>query len=189
MQILTPHHTNALKSAKIETTHCFRDNCLIVEFTVSHLDNLNVCNSFSKDHYNNHGLWNFDVVEVFVQRASYHKQHVKYLELQISPLQQAFALFIDMPRIKTRDIRLFCELSSRLFSEQTTAGFNAKFEVALHDIPGEGDKLFGNFFACLGSKGNREYFALNINDEAVVDFHRPDLFIELADTKGEELIL
>ena len=61
-----------------------------------------------------------------------------------------------------------------------TKDWVAIFKIPLSEIPGSGNKLYGNFFSCLGSD-TRSYYALNINTEDTPDFHRPDLFIKLGE--------
>ena len=66
------------------------------------------------------------------------------------------------------------------FSCVKNKDWKAVFKIPLSDIPGSGNKLYGNFFSCLGSD-TRSYYALNINSEDAPDFHRPELFVELGD--------
>ena len=169
---LSPHRSNPALEAKITVDHRMSGKYFCVGFSVA-CSELFENEKFSMEHCHNIGLWDFDVTEVFIQRGT---NHTKYLELQISPLGQVFALYIDEPRIKTRSINEFSELKTSFSAIKTLNGFNTEFKVAVSDIPGAGDKLFGNFFACLGPKDFRSYFALNTNSEEIADFHRPELF-------------
>lgn len=115
----------------------------------------------------NWGLWEEDVVEVFLQK----KGSRSYLELQLSPKSDVFALIVEKPREKfyfPQKLNIKTNVSKGEFS----------LEVPIKDIPGEGDMIMGNCFACLGQK-QQSYYALNINTEKAPDFHRPDLFVEL----------
>lgn len=132
---------------------------------------------FSREAFNNWNLWDFDVFELFLSRL-HPEQH--YLELQISPLGQKFALLIKKPRkeyeeIAPKDLRYSAELHDN--------GFTVKGSLALDDIPGKEKTIKGNLHACLGPREQRCFFGLKINPEDKADFHRPDNFIQLGEWK------
>jgi hypothetical protein len=132
---------------------------------------------FNQDWSKNWGLWNKDVVEAFLQlRQNPEDTTAPYLEIQISPLNQPFALIVTEPR-KT----FFAPKKLEYKSEVTLTDklWTTKLEVT---VPEEvsGDLLFGGFFACLGTN-TREYYALNPNPEMNPDFHRPELFLSLVE--------
>jgi hypothetical protein len=125
--------------------------------------------NFSQDYKENWGLWDFDVVEVFLKR----EDSQSYLEVQTSPLNQPFALIIEKPRVSFHKPQT---LSLQIKNKIENSTWSAQLIIKKEDIPGQGNRLFGNCFACLGTKEKREYFALNINQEDKPDYHRPELF-------------
>lgn len=130
---------------------------------------------FTDDWSKNWGLWNKDVVEVFLQFRS-HDQDTKapYLELQVSPLNQPFALIITDPR------KVFYAPKDLTFSHSVKVEgrvWTAHMEVVLpKDLKGK--NLYGGFFSITGHDP-REFYALGPNPEATPDFHRPELFLSL----------
>lgn len=131
--------------------------------------------TFTSDWNKNWGLWNTDVVEAFLQlRKNPEDVRAPYLEIQVSPLNQPFALVIVEPRLQFHPpVNLVFETRS------TTEGrsWSAHMKVTLpSDL--QGDLLYGGFFSCL-SFDPREYYALEPNPEAAPDFHRPELFLPL----------
>lgn len=131
--------------------------------------------NFSNDYMKNWGLWNKDVVEAFLQlRSSPHDLKAPYLEIQVSPENQPFALVIQEPRKayhapENLEFKTEAHVDGRLWT--------GTMEVVL---PPElqGTVLYGGFFACLTTEP-REFFALEPNPEAHPDFHRPELFLPL----------
>src|SRR5690606_5690688 len=97
-----------------------------------------------------------------------------YLEIQLSPLNQPFALVIRKPRVEFGYPENL-DFSHSVDGEERT--WRSKLQVTL---PSElqGDLLFVGLHACLGM-GEREYFALNPNPEDKPDFHRPELFVQM----------
>lgn len=130
---------------------------------------------FTQDWSKNWGLWNKDVVEAFLQlRAHADDVNAPYLELQLSPLNQPFALIITEPRKtffapKTLNMHSEVELEERRWV--------SRIEVELPEEI-QGDLFYAGFFSCLGQEP-REFFALEPNPEASPDFHRPELFMPL----------
>ena len=117
------------------------------------------------------------MVEAFLQlRQNPEDTTAPYLEIQISPLNQPFALIVTEPR-KT----FFAPKALEYKSEVTLTEklWTTKLEVT---VPEEvtGDILSGGFFACLGAS-TREYYALNPNPEMNPDFHRPEFFLSLVE--------
>lgn len=147
------------------------DERLVVDFEVSTKTQWHTSEEFSTATYENWGLWNFDVVEVFVTG---HHGHLPYLEIQISPLGQTFALVIDEPR------KIFAYPKDLKFNSSSKVEGNtwtAHLDVSLKSIPGMVGMAKGNLHACLGLAPEREYFGLHISDR--IDFHRPEFFQEL----------
>lgn len=130
---------------------------------------------FGSDWAKNWGLWNKDVVEAFLQLRS-HAEDLKapYLEIQVSPLNQPFALIITEPR------KVFAAPKALdFFHEVSVDGKQWKGTMKV-TLPPElkGTEVYGGFFACL-DQDPREYFALEPNPESAPDFHRPELFLPL----------
>ncbi len=128
--------------------------------------------SFSMDWSKNWGLWNQDVFEAFLQlRSSEMDVTAPYLEIQVSPLNQPFALIITEPR------KTYFAPATLAFETQVSVEdkfWSGKMVVSL-PLDLKGVSLYGGFFSCL-SANPREYFALNPNPESAPDFHRPELF-------------
>lgn len=135
---------------------------------------------FTNDWAKNWGLWNKDVVEAFLQlRSAPSELKAPYLEIQVSPLNQPFALIITEPR------KTFFPPTKLEFSTSSSVEgklWTGKLEVIL---PAElkGEHLYGGFFACL-SHDPREFYALEPNPETNPDFHRPELFLPLDQMNG-----
>ena len=131
--------------------------------------------NYTQDWSKNWGLWNKDVVEAFLQLRSHPSDlSAPYLEIQVSPLNQPFALIVREPRksfAPPEALHFFHEVSleNKIWS--------TSIKVAL---PSElkGEFLYAGFFACLDQEP-REFYALEPNSEEAPDFHRPDLFLPL----------
>lgn len=131
---------------------------------------------YTQDWSKNWGLWNKDVVEAFLQlRSQPDDTKAPYLEIQVSPLNQPFALLISEPR------KTFAPPKSLDFTHEVTVEGRQWKAVMKVILPSElnGDHLYGGFFACL-DENPREYFALEPNPEQNPDFHRPELFLPLS---------
>ena len=134
--------------------------------------------SFSSDWLKNWGLWNKDVFEAFLQlRSTPDDLGAPYLEIQISPLGQPFALIITDPR-KTFFPPAKLDFYSSVHVEEKF--WKGSLQLTLPEEL-KGEKLYGGFFSCL-SADPREYYALEPNPENNPDFHRPDLFLFLEDS-------
>lgn len=130
---------------------------------------------FTDDWSKNWGLWNKDVFEAFLQmRLNDDDLKAPYLEIQVSPLNQPFALIITEPR-KTFFPPKALEFKTEV--NVTEKFWTGKMEVILPEEL-KGLKLFGGFYSCLAAEP-REYYALEPNPEQNPDFHRPELFLSL----------
>jgi hypothetical protein len=130
---------------------------------------------FSSDWAQNWGLWNKDVFEAFLQLRSDDSDLIApYLEVQVSPLNQPFALLVVEPR------KVYYPPESLILDTQVSIGENSWAGKVTVSLPRDlkGHLLYGGFFSCLGPLP-REYYALNPNLEEKPDFHRPDLFYPL----------
>ncbi len=130
---------------------------------------------FQAENAKNWGLWEYDVVEAFIQaRNSVEEVHAPYVEIQVSPMNQGFNLIIVEPRkLYYTPLELNFTHEVKTFETEETYGFQANISLVL---PWRDKFYFGNCFACLGHGEKREYFALNPNPELKPDFHRPELF-------------
>lgn len=130
---------------------------------------------FTHDWTKNWGLWNKDVMEAFLQLRSHPDDlRAPYLEIQVSPLNQPFALIITEPR------KIFSAPKILDFIHEVQVEgkvWNATLEIKLPEEL-RGTHLFGGFFGCLDHEP-REFYALEPNEEVSPDFHRPDLFLPL----------
>jgi len=130
---------------------------------------------FDHDWSKNWGLWNKDVVEAFLQlRKTADDFKAPYLELQISPLNQPFALIIQEPR------KIFQAPKVLDFIHEVNVDGKLWTATMKFELPSElqGSLIYGGFFACLDQEP-REFYALEPNPEQNPDFHRPELFLPL----------
>lgn len=175
MTNLLPH--SSVKTSTYEVQALFKklNDFVLITFKVKALDSsfkhFYTDNKFKED-YKNWGLWEFDVFECFLTRSN-DLNH--YLELQVSPLNQRFALMIKEPR-KSFDYPSSINFSSRV-DIVDKYNWQGELKVALKDIPGTRENIYGNFCAILGE--DRKCYAKNINQDSRPDFHRPDLFVRL----------
>ena len=169
MILLTPHKQNDPENTdQVMVDIKFDGEFLHVHFEVKASD-LNLSNDFNTENWDNIGLWNFDVVEVFLQKKD-NNNH--YLELEISPKGQKLAILVKRPR---EDFHQLEPIDTLALASLTETGFWAEFKVKATDIPGDGDVIVGNAHACLG-KNPRNYFSLFEGDTSKPDFHRPEFF-------------
>jgi hypothetical protein len=128
--------------------------------------------SFTSDYRRNWTLWERDVVELFFQRRQHPQDFLApYLELQLSPLNQPFALMILKPRIS-----FYTPLTLKLESSVHTHswGFESHLEVELPSELQLGE-CWAGMFAALG-KNPREFHALSPWAQGIPDFHQPQYF-------------
>ncbi len=148
------------------------DDRLIADFIVTKPEELdwNTDKNFSREGIGNWKLWEHDVVEFFIQdRDEKLGEKSPYIELQLSPLDQKFALIVERPRESYYTPQDF-DFSGH--SKTDGNSWQATIEVK---IPRD-TQLYGGTFSCLGPKDKRHYLASNPNKEAQPDFHRPELF-------------
>lgn len=177
MQAYLKKHGNSHAGHSIKVEWSSDDRGIEMKFTVQKRSSKawNTDELFTPDWEKNWGLWNKDVVEAFLQlRTQAGDLTAPYLEIQLSPLNQPFALLITEPR------KIFAPPKALEFSHASaqegklwTATMKVKFpeELSLGE-------LYGGFFACLDQEP-REFYALEPNPEANPDFHRPELFLPL----------
>lgn len=164
------HHT-----VKINWQRADRE--VVLEFQVNKRDSSSwlADEKYTQDYKENWGLWEQDVVEGFLQLRSHPDDvNAPYLEVQVSPLNQPFALVIIEPR------KTFHPPQKLSFTHEVQVENRSWRAVMKIQLPDDlkGESLYGGFFACLGHEP-REFFALEPNPEPNPDFHRPELFIGL----------
>lgn len=177
MQAYLKKHGANVAGHTIKVEWLIREMEVTVQFTVNKRSGRPWLSDeiFTHDWAKNWGLWNKDVVEAFLQLRS-HPDDVKapYLEVQVSPLNQPFALIITEPRkifAAPKLLDFFHEVEFEGRQWKTTMKIMLPSEL-------QGTEIYGSFFACLDHEP-REYFALEPNQENNPDFHRPDLFLPL----------
>ncbi len=143
---------------------------LKVEFHQNFYSSPNVNESFSHE-FQNWGLWEHDVFEVFLTK---NDSGLPYLEMQVSPLNQKFALIVKRPREETEYPKV-CPFRSH--AEIKDGEWHSWIEVDLDQIPGDSNVIKGNVHAIIGD--TRSFFSYNVNSEDEPDFHKPELFKEL----------
>ncbi len=177
MQAFLKKHGSGSAKHSLKVTWTREINKVTIEFQVQKRtsDAWLADTVFTSDWSKNWGLWNKDVVEAFLQLRS-HENDIKapYLEIQVSPLNQPFALIIEEPR---KTFHAPAKLNFVTESQTDGRSWTGKMTVELpEDLTG--DKLYGGFFSCLDHEP-REFYALEPNPEANPDFHRPELFLPL----------
>lgn len=131
---------------------------------------------FSQEDYTkNWGLWDYDVVEVFISFS----QNTPYLEFQLSPLGQVFLLEIYRPRDDFKYPEHNLIQSEIKVSEK---GWSFSMNIPLLQIPGYSKErnisdLYLNFHGCFF----QEFLSLHLDPLDQPDFHRPNDFISLSE--------
>lgn len=173
--VLTPHKSSLVIASRVSGEVHRRGDLIDWHMRVERSRPFVVNPSYGADPRKNWELWNWDVVEAFLQlRSAPEDFTAPYLELQVSPLNQALALVIRKPRVS---VYTPLALVFKSHVETDADGYSMRAQVRL---PSElqGVELWGGLFACLG-QSPREYWALGPNPEANPDFHRPELFERL----------
>src|SRR5690606_36744712 len=178
MQFFLKKHAPGVATHLVKTELLVSGRTLTFNFTVTKRDGSEYCANpdFGDDYSKNWGLWETDVVEAFIQlRNSPDEVSAPYLEIQLSPLNQPFALVIEKPR---ETFHYPEDLKFRHESSGEERAWRSILTVTIPDFL-QGKHLFVGLHACLGI-GEREFFALNPNPEVNPDFHRPELFEEVS---------
>lgn len=121
------------------------------------------------------GLWDWDVVELFVSCAG-HPGRLPYYEFQVSPLGQFLELEILEPRRRVnRDFASGFGHSARRVDE---GRWEAEMRLPLEKLGWDGDpaSIHGNAFAILGEPPARTYWSLFLAPQEKPDFHLPGKF-------------
>lgn len=120
------------------------------------------------------GLWDWDVVELFVSTGG-----SDYYEFQVSPLDQAFELRIFEPRKRfDKEFRCAWTHASSVSGEAGAYEWNARMSLPLRELGWGGDvtAIRGGAFAILGAAGERGYWSLFLPPQEKPDFHLPSCF-------------
>ncbi|MGZ3696679.1 MAG: hypothetical protein ACXWPM_02370 [Bdellovibrionota bacterium] len=118
------------------------------------------------------GLWDFDVVELFIRTSS----GSTYFEFQVSPEGQGFELEVLEPRKQVnREFRSGFQREARRLSPDS---WSARIEIDLANLSWDGNprSLQGNLFAILGEGTERTYWSAFLPEQKVPDFHLPQYF-------------
>lgn len=177
MQFFLKKHAPSVACHLVKADLEVSGRSLNIHFTVSKRDNSEYCANpeFGEDYAKNWGLWETDVVEAFIQlRKTEDDVSAPYLEVQLSPLNQPFALVIKKPR-QEFDYPKNLDFTHSVDGQERT--WRSKLHVTLPEEI-QGSLLYVGLHACLGM-GEREFFALNPNPEDRPDFHRPELFVKM----------
>ena len=128
-----------------------------------------------QDPQSNWGLWEGDVVELFLQLQG---PGSPYYEFQVSPLGQRFQLQIQKPRVEW-DSSFRCQGFNSGVSRASTGGsWQARLEIPLGELGWDGEvrSIRGGAFAILGGKSERSYWAAFLPRQEKPDFHLPEEF-------------
>jgi hypothetical protein len=124
------------------------------------------------------GLWDWDVVEAFIDLGG-----GRYFEFVASPLGQRFELEIFEPRVRTnRDFT--SDFQVRVSESEPTQKSNSpgqvqvvEFEIPLQACGASGDlNIRGGLFGIFGPKDHRVYLSAFLPFQETPDFHRPEYF-------------
>ncbi len=140
---------------------------------------LNVNKKLLKD-ASQDGLWNWDVVEIFLASQGSQGKRATYYEFQVSPLGQFFELEIFEPRKRVNpDFKSGIQVNAVIESE-TPALWDATLYIPLAPIGHKpGNEIIGNICACLGTEKKREYYSAFLPPQERPDFHLPQYFQKL----------
>ncbi len=124
------------------------------------------------------GLWDWDVVEVFLS-VNGAKGSLPYYEFQVSPLGQYFELKILEPRKQTdREFRSGLKCGARILKDEPgDCHWEGWMEIPLTPLGWDGNpaNLVGGAFSILGDTSKR-YWSLFLPQQETPDFHIPQYF-------------
>ena len=134
--------------------------------------------------YSQWGLWEWDVVELFVScsgDADIRPLNCPYYEFQLSPLGQFFELKVFEPRKKMD--QSFKSGFSHSVERFEKGNWNAQMKIALEPLGWDRrpESVVGNAFAILGESPQRTYWSRYLDSQVKPDFHLPSEFMRLVD--------
>ena len=127
-----------------------------------------------------HGLWNWDVVEIFIASQDPFGKFSAYYEFQVSPLGQFFELEIfEARRRMNKDFKSGFQINTIIESEKPGV-WDACIYIPLAVVGHKpGNTLVGNIFACLGPEEDTQYYSAFLPPQQKPDFHLPQYFKKL----------
>jgi hypothetical protein len=158
------HPANIVKNTAVSVDFELRDRALVARFEVRGAAAPYVNKDLARDR-SQHGLWDWDVVEVFVRP---NPASSDYFEFQVSPLGQFFELQIHEPR-KRVNARFHCE-------GLEYSAYRLKIPLDPLGWDGRVESVTGGAFAILGEPRARTYWALFLPKQDTPDFHLPERF-------------
>ena len=180
------HHRGEVTAPQVppEVLFTLREQDLVIEFRVNRSEFHT--NPLLKPDRSCWGLWEWDVVEVFVESGRDSDvqpiaAHRKYFEFQLSPLGQYFELEILEAR-KKWNTSYASGFKKRVFRRSETKEWIAEFVITLKSLGYSVESplpIRGNAFAILGPSARRSYWALSLPPQDTPNFHLPSHFIDL----------
>lgn len=163
---------------QVEVSAKTNGNLLNLTFAVSLAQESHVNSKFSNQQ-SCPGLWDWDVVEVFLtlDQPCSPPRSERYLEFQLSQLGQHFELEVLEPRKKTNP-----QFKSGLLKSVSSNGRQWSGHLTLDmtrlgwNWDGNWSLLRGGFFAILGQPQSKKYYAAHLPKQSVPDFHLPQHF-------------
>lgn len=165
-------------SPSVEVRFSLQGDMLLADFDVSHENQIPFVNAGLSTAESQWGIWDWDVVEVFVKANSADA----YCEFIVSPLNQYFELEIFEPRKRfNRDFASGFEHEVRSLGP---GHWKAQMRIPLAALSwdGKAESIQGNAFAIFGKDSeatHRTYFSLFLPKQDSPDFHLPQYFREL----------
>lgn len=175
LRLIHPKSATRTSLSYVTADFSLHSHNLIVDFEVKNQPDPHVNPSLAKDS-SQWGLWDWDVIEVFLQPRS---GDPTYYEFQVSPLGQHFELEIFEPRKRfNKEFKSGFTVSTRELSGLNS--WAAQMRIPLKNLGWDGrlESLKGNAFAILGNDP-RTYWSLSLPAQDQPDFHLPHHFVSL----------
>ena len=131
-------------------------------------------------HHSQWGLWEWDVVELFVS-CSNDPSNCPYFEFQVSPLNQFLELKVVKPRVEVD--HSFQSGFQHQVQRLERGNWNAQMRIPVSSLGWDHrpESIVGNAFAVLGEGPMRTYWSRYLDAQAKPDFHLPQAFMRLVD--------
>ncbi len=163
---LKGHWANSHNDYQVQIDAHYQQGQFLLDFQLQTPTCWNLASGFNDDARKNWGLWQKDVVEVFLQK----KNQDDYQEFQFSPDEKSLELVIHRPRkILSTPLIASAPWKCHKLQEKT---WHCQWKMDLN----QPQEYKIGVFAILGFE-QRCYFSLNPNSEEQADFHRPELFV------------
>jgi len=125
------------------------------------------------------GLWDLDVVEVFIAPADINH----YFEVEVSPLQEWLDVELHVKGNKREanwdwhsKVQASCTIDDANHSRTWRAAFRIPNATLFGSELKQGSECFGNFYRCDGSEPDRRYLTWQPTMTAEPNFHVPEKF-------------